>query len=202
MKIGIYDVDSTIPNLALMKISAYYKNKGHDVEMYNPLFIDIYDKIYASKVFSFSDGSLLDPERMEIGGTGYDMFKKLPDKIEVLVHPQCLIHSLVVTRDFRSFVSMFRPDMKVPIGFSLYYPEVPPISDILDFRRIKNLEFERPNLKKFPALKLALDVAYRGGSLPAVLVSSARSLQNLWVLMFLLLHGVLVLTGWPCSSLV
>lgn len=83
MKIGIYDVDKTgFPNLALMKISAYHKSMGHDVEMYQPLFLDEYDKIYASKVFDFSDGSMLIPDRMEIGGTGYDMSKSLPPEIE------------------------------------------------------------------------------------------------------------------------
>jgi len=84
MNIGIYDVDSTIPNLALMKISAYHKAQGHSVEMYSPLFIDQYDKIYASKIFAFSDGAGLIPERMEIGGTGWDMYKVLPDDIEVM----------------------------------------------------------------------------------------------------------------------
>ena len=85
MKIGVYDVDSKIPNLALMKISAFHKNQGDEVEMYSPLFTDDYDKIYASKIFDFSDGSGLIPERMEIGGTGYDMHKNLPDEIEKMV---------------------------------------------------------------------------------------------------------------------
>lgn len=85
MKIGIYDVDQTgFPNLALMKISAWHKAQGHDVEMYSPLFLDTYDKIYASKIFDFSDGSQLIPERMEIGGTGYDMTKTLPDEVEYM----------------------------------------------------------------------------------------------------------------------
>ena len=82
MKIGIYDVDSKIPNLALMKLSAHHKNNGDDVEFYSPLFS--YDKIYASKIFDFSDGSLLDPERMIVGGTGWDMHKSLPAEIESL----------------------------------------------------------------------------------------------------------------------
>ncbi len=85
MKIGIYDVDNTgFPNLALMKISAWHKKQGHEVEMYSPLFIDSYDKIYASKIFDFSDGSQLMPERMETGGTGYDMTKTLPDEVELM----------------------------------------------------------------------------------------------------------------------
>ena len=84
MKIGIYDVDSTIPNLALMKVSAYHKAAGDSVEMYLPLAIDTYDKIYASKIFNFSSTSGLIPERMIIGGTGWDLYTELPAEIEAM----------------------------------------------------------------------------------------------------------------------
>ena len=81
MNIGIYDVDSKIPNLALMKISQFHKRQGDDVEMYNPLWLNNYDKIYASKVFDFSDGSMLMKDRMTIGGTGWNNVS-LPQEIE------------------------------------------------------------------------------------------------------------------------
>lgn len=86
MKIGLFDVDSTIPNLALMKISAYYKTLGHDVEFAMPLQFDDYDKIYASKVFNFkheNDAYLRfnDPNFI-IGGTGVNIASKLPKEIE------------------------------------------------------------------------------------------------------------------------
>ena len=80
--IGIYDVDSTIPNLALMKISAYHKGRGDEVENYSPLFAAKFDKVYASTIFSASDKSLLDPNRMEIGGSAWDLKKNLPAEIE------------------------------------------------------------------------------------------------------------------------
>jgi len=83
MKIGIYDVDSKIPNLALMKISAHHKKIGDDVEMFSPLFRNDYDKVYASKIFNFSDGSLIDSD-MIVGGTGIDIEKNLPAEIEAL----------------------------------------------------------------------------------------------------------------------
>lgn len=83
-RIAIYDVDSKIPNLALMKISAYHKAEGHAVEHYSPLFLDEYDKVYASKVFNFSDSSQLIPDRMEIGGTGWDIKKELPPEIDAM----------------------------------------------------------------------------------------------------------------------
>lgn len=83
MRIGIYDVDSKIPNLALMKLSRYHKDKGDQVEMFAPLFRNEYDRVYASKVFSFSDGSLIDSD-MIIGGTGIDSSIELPKEIESL----------------------------------------------------------------------------------------------------------------------
>lgn len=84
MRAAIYDVDSKIPNLALMRLSAHHRDRGDAVEMYSPLFKDHYDRIYASTLFDFSDKSLLDPEQMEIGGTGWDLHKSLPPEIERL----------------------------------------------------------------------------------------------------------------------
>ena len=85
MKVAIFDVDGKIPNLALMKLSAFHKSQGDSVELYSPLFKHDYDKIYASKIFKFSDRSMLDESRMTIGGTGWDLKKNLPDEIESLV---------------------------------------------------------------------------------------------------------------------
>jgi hypothetical protein len=83
MKIGLYDVDSKIPNLALMKLSAFHRAQGDDVELYAPILAGSYDKVYASKIFNFSNpGYIL--ENMEVGGTGIDMARQLPDEIERL----------------------------------------------------------------------------------------------------------------------
>lgn len=82
--IGLLDIDSTIPNLALMKLARHHRNLGDQVEMYAPLFKNEYDKVYASKVFGFSDGSLLDPDLMVIGGTGTDSTLDLPAEVEDL----------------------------------------------------------------------------------------------------------------------
>jgi hypothetical protein len=83
VKIGLLDVDSKIPNLALMKISQWHKSKGDDVEFYMPLAHSLYDKIYASKIFNFSDGSDIQPD-MITGGTGVDLKISLPPEIEEL----------------------------------------------------------------------------------------------------------------------
>jgi hypothetical protein len=93
-KIGLLDVDykhgknfynkvNIFPNLALMKISSYYKQKGYEVEWYSPLFHKSYDKIFASKVFTYKapKESYLKKD-MIIGGSGINMHKKLPEKIE------------------------------------------------------------------------------------------------------------------------
>lgn len=82
MNVALYDVDSKIPNLALMKIARYHRERGDKVVAYDPLFRADYDKVYASTIFQFSEKGYLDPEQMEIGGTGWDLKKKLPDEIE------------------------------------------------------------------------------------------------------------------------
>jgi len=81
MNIGLLDVDSKIPNLALMKISQYHKLNGDDVEFYMPLAHSLYDKIYASKIFKFSDGLDLQDD-MIVGGTGIDLKITLPNEID------------------------------------------------------------------------------------------------------------------------
>lgn len=80
-KIGLIDVDSKIPNLALMKISAYHKAQGDSVELTSPLFVDQFDKIYASKIFKDSHLPML-PATAIIGGSGFDLSIKLPPEIE------------------------------------------------------------------------------------------------------------------------
>tara|TARA_E500000305_G_scaffold108730_1_gene111786 strand:+ start:187 stop:1116 length:930 start_codon:yes stop_codon:yes gene_type:complete len=84
MKIALYDVDSKIPNLALMKVSQYHKSLGNDVVWYDPLWSETYDDIYASTIFKFSDKSGIDPKRMKVGGTGWDYSTDLPPEIDSL----------------------------------------------------------------------------------------------------------------------
>lgn len=86
MRIGLIDLDNTgrFPNLALMKISAYHKNKDDSVEWYQPLFGGEYDKVYVSKVFTWSKEFSLAINSKEViyGGCGYDLKNKLPYEIE------------------------------------------------------------------------------------------------------------------------
>lgn len=85
MNIGILAVDSNYPNLALMKISAYHKARGDNLEWYNPL--RSYDKVYMAKVFSFTPdyGYYINANQIEKGGTGYDIEKVLPVEVDRIV---------------------------------------------------------------------------------------------------------------------
>jgi hypothetical protein len=82
-KIGLIDIDSKIPNLVLMKLSAWHKAQGDDVELTTPVFAPIYDKAYASQVFTWTQTPCL-PEGVAIGGTGVDLKTTLPEEIESL----------------------------------------------------------------------------------------------------------------------
>ncbi len=82
MRIGIHDADKTsFPNLALMKLSAWHKTKGDEVKFYDPLFASMFDKVYSSKVFTFTPKEDLFGN-VEKGGIGYKFFKALPGEIE------------------------------------------------------------------------------------------------------------------------
>ena len=84
MNIGILAVDSNFPNLALMKISAYHKARGDQVEWYNPLCK--YDKVYAAKVFTFTPdyNYYINANQIEKCGTVYDIEKVLPIEVDRL----------------------------------------------------------------------------------------------------------------------
>lgn len=95
--VGLFDVDSKIPNLALMKISAHFKNKGYETEFYSPLFHDKYDLIFASKIFMYPhQNDYYLRKDMIKGGPGFDIYSKLPSKIDH-VYPD---YSLYNTIDF------------------------------------------------------------------------------------------------------
>ena len=82
MNIALIDIDGhNFPNLPLMKLSAYHKNRGDNVEWYIDLMEETYDKIYASKVFTYTLDKIY-PKRTIKGGTGYNLFNELSGKIE------------------------------------------------------------------------------------------------------------------------
>ena len=83
MNIGLHDSDKTdFPNYALMKISAWHKAHGDTVEWWNPLLT--YDKVYSSKVFTFTPENPYLPENTIKGGTGYGKYAELPPEIDAM----------------------------------------------------------------------------------------------------------------------
>lgn len=91
-------------------------------------------------------------------------------EIEVLIHPQAVIHSMVEFRDGSILAQLGITDMRLPIQYALTYPRrfETGLKD-MDFFKLQQLTFKKPDLKKFPALQLCMDVARRKGTAPCVL---------------------------------
>ncbi len=98
------------------------------------------------------------------------LFDLPPDKIEVVIHPQSIIHSLVEFRDGSVIAQMSPPDMKLPIQYALTYPNrVEGTSPPMDWTQAVSLELFPPDFDRFPALQLGFEVAESGGTSGAVL---------------------------------
>jgi len=92
------------------------------------------------------------------------------DKIEIIIHPQSIVHSMVEYVDGSVIAQMSNPDMKLPIQYAFTYPDrkfsgVKP----LNLAQISKLDFYPPDFTKFPCLKLAYAAAKKGGTMPAVM---------------------------------
>lgn len=110
MNIGLIAVDSNYPNLALMKISAYHKQLGDEVEWYTPFAV--YDKVYMAKVFTFTDDYrqfITNAEQIEKGGTGYDFFKQLPGEIDMM-QPDYSLYPQIDTKTAYGFLTRGCPN--------------------------------------------------------------------------------------------
>lgn len=91
------------------------------------------------------------------------------DKIQVVVHPQSIIHSMVEYVDGAVMAQLGMPDMKLPIQYALYYPNRRVMNNNkLDFYKLGSISFEEPDMDTFSGLKLAYEVGRTGGSLPTV----------------------------------
>ena len=98
------------------------------------------------------------------------LFDLNPDQINVVVHPESIIHSMVEFEDGAVIAQMGCPDMREPIGFALSYPQRVSVGNKkLDFASMGKLSFEAPDMKKFPCLELAYDAIKRGGNAPCAL---------------------------------
>jgi 1-deoxy-D-xylulose-5-phosphate reductoisomerase len=92
------------------------------------------------------------------------------DRIDILVHPQSVIHSLVEFIDGSVLAQLGSPDMRIPIAYALAWPErMPTPAQRLDLAAIARLDFGEPDLERFPALRLSREALEAGGSAPAAL---------------------------------
>jgi 1-deoxy-D-xylulose-5-phosphate reductoisomerase len=98
------------------------------------------------------------------------LFDVPPQTIEVVIHPQSIVHSLVEYVDGSMIAQLSNPDMRVPIAHALGYPErIDSGARSLDLTAMKDLTFERPDERRFPCLRLAYAALERGGTAPAIL---------------------------------
>jgi 1-deoxy-D-xylulose-5-phosphate reductoisomerase len=98
------------------------------------------------------------------------LFHLRPEQIDVVIHPQSMIHSFVEFRDGSTLAQLSPPDMRLPIQYALLYPDrVPGPTRRLNWRELGSWQFEQPNRETFPALDLGFEVARKGGSCGAVL---------------------------------
>ena len=101
------------------------------------------------------------------------LFNVPAEKINVVVHPESIIHSMIEFKDGAIIAQLGCPDMREPIGFALSYPERITVGNRkLDFATLGSLTFQAPDLKRFPNLELAYEAIRRGGNAPCALNAS------------------------------
>jgi len=98
------------------------------------------------------------------------LFNLQPEQIQVIIHPQSIIHSMVQFEDGSIKAQMGLPDMKLPIQYALAFPKrIPNQFPRYDFKKVNTLTFEEPDLRTFRNLSLAIEALNKGGNLPAVM---------------------------------
>ncbi len=98
------------------------------------------------------------------------LFALPPEQIQVVIHPQSVIHSMVDYDDGTVLAELGNPDMRIPIAYGLAWPErIQSGVEPLDIFAVQRLEFQPPDLNRFPCLRLAFEAAKAGGTAPAIL---------------------------------
>lgn len=98
------------------------------------------------------------------------MFDLLPEQIEIVVHPQSIVHSMVQFEDGAVLAQLGLPDMKLPIAYALSYPKrLKTAAPRLDFRQYASLTFEEPDMERFRNLAYAFEAIRKGGNMPCIL---------------------------------
>ena len=110
------------------------------------------------------------------------LFDLMPDQIEVIIHPQSIIHSIVQFKDGSMKAQMGLPDMKLPIHYALTYPyRLSTSFPRFSFDNFAQLTFEAPDLKKFRNLALAFESLQKGGNLPCILNAANEVVVNAYL---------------------
>jgi len=111
------------------------------------------------------------------------LFSMPYDRIDVLVHPQSIIHSMVEFIDGSIKAQLSYPDMRLPIQYALSHPERLPNPRLprLDWNLVRNLDFEPPDYDRFPCLRLAIEAGKQGGTCPAVLCAADEAAVELFL---------------------
>ncbi len=104
------------------------------------------------------------------------------DRIQVVVHPQSIIHSMVEYVDGGIIAQLGTPDMKLPIQYALFYPDRRPMAGKrVDFYELGSITFEKPDMETFTGLKLAMRAAAEGGSMPTVFNAANEKAVSLFL---------------------
>lgn len=109
----------------------------------------------------------------------HHLFNLPPERIDVLIHPQSIVHSIVEFNDGSYIAQMSKPDMKGPIAYALSYPKrLKDVMKPIDWDEMVTLNFLRPDSKTFPSLSLAYQALKAGGTMPTVLNASNEVVVN------------------------
>lgn len=110
------------------------------------------------------------------------LFGVEPEKIQVIIHPQSIIHSMVEYADGGIMAQLGMPDMKLPIQYALFYPDRRPMDGRrVDFYDLGSITFEKPDMKTFRGLSMAYDAIRQGGSMPTVLNAANEKAVSLFL---------------------
>ncbi|KAF0187294.1 MAG: 1-deoxy-D-xylulose-5-phosphate reductoisomerase [Hyphomonadaceae bacterium] len=135
------------------------------------------------------------------------LFSISEERVDVVIHPQSIIHSMVSYCDGSVLAQLGAPDMRVPISYALAWPDRAPVSaQRLDLAALGELTFESPDLDRFPALRLAREALRAGGAAPAILNAANETAVESFLagrIGFLGIAGVVdeVLQSWEGSGL-
>lgn len=104
------------------------------------------------------------------------------EQIQVVVHPQSVVHSMIEYEDGAVIAQLGTPDMRLPIQYALYYPNRRSLSgEKLDFYRLSNLTFEAPDMETFTGLKLAIQAMKQGGNVPTIFNAANEKAVSLFL---------------------